>query len=479
VNPERAETYLRQRAEAELRRATAQAADTMLRGGFAARLARIARALTAVGALRHEVAELILDDYELALGIRTIDASGQHGPAHPPASAVARARAAMLLRSPQWKAQARAAVAMAGAAAGQPPASAAPERAAPVGQLMPVGDNGELYLLSYLQTASGAMFAMFARAFGSSGSPAFHQLTATDDRGTRYTLNFAGGGGGPGEWWTGVLGLHPRPPHDPRWLDVVTAPGAAAVRVDLSRPPDVAEMTIDPADHNPSEHLLYGVATRLLAAAPLFPRDMRVRPAAPGRLIGLVDGLGEIIAALQEAGALSQLSPVPGQLATLCVSLDVAGHGIAARPAARIPEPWLSMLAHYHRRKPRDRAPAPEREGWVGLATTLPELDGISLAILGLHNTEDGTVMHVHATGMLPPAPGWAHEFDVSPVIWIRDSEGRWHVTRVSGWGAWGDGEASLRLEVVPPLSRSAAWIEVRVSGRSAEARVILPLRWA
>jgi hypothetical protein len=42
------------------------------------------------------------------------------------------------------------------------------------------------------------------------------------------------------------------------------------------------------------------------------------------------------IAALQACGALSPLSPVPGQVAALCASLDVTGHGITARPARQL-----------------------------------------------------------------------------------------------------------------------------------------------
>ena len=30
----------------------------------------------------------------------------------------------------------------------------------------------------------------------------------------------------------------------------------------------------------------------------------------------------------------------------------------------------------------------------------------------------------------------------------------------------------------MPPLGRDASWIEVAVTGRSAEARATLPLRW-
>jgi hypothetical protein len=36
----------------------------------------------------------------------------------------------------------------------------------------------------------------------------------------------------------------------------------------------------------------------------------------------------------------------------------------------------------------------------------------------------------------------------------------------------------TMRLEMVPPLSRATAWIEMFAAGQSAQARATLPLRW-
>jgi len=36
----------------------------------------------------------------------------------------------------------------------------------------------------------------------------------------------------------------------------------------------------------------------------------------------------------------------------------------------------------------------------------------------------------------------------------------------------------TMRLQVVPPLSRATAWIEMLATGQSAQARATLPLRW-
>jgi hypothetical protein len=38
--------------------------------------------------------------------------------------------------------------------------------------------------------------------------------------------------------------------------------------------------------------------------------------------------------------------------------------------------------------------------------------------------------------------------------------------------------QVGLRLEVIPPLSRATAWIEVLAAGHSAQACAPLALRW-
>jgi hypothetical protein len=96
---------------------------------------------------------------------------------------------------------------------------------------------------------------------------------------------------------------------------------------------------------------------------------------------------------------------------------------------------------------------------------------------LGLHNCQDSTIMHAHASG---PASHTIYGPDGLyswPPIWIRDSSGHWHATRTSGQSGMND-EIALRLEIVPPLSHAATWIEVHATGQSAQARATLPLRW-
>jgi hypothetical protein len=210
-----------------------------------------------------------------------------------------------------------------------------------------------------------------------------------------------------------------------------------------------------------------------------FPQEIRLHPAVPlpEPFSCIADGLGDAVAALQACGALSPLSPVPGQLAALCADLNVTGHGITAPPARDLPGPWLSMLTHYRRRNP---PAARDLDGCAALAAALPELDGIRLTILGLRHSAGRTVLFVQAVGLMPDGydgrRGVEPDFPLS--IWVRDSCGRWHATRAHGWAGADSSEATMRLQVLPPLSRAAAWIDVLAAGPSAEVRVTLPLRW-
>lgn len=193
-----------------------------------------------------------------------------------------------------------------------------------------------------------------------------------------------------------------------------------------------------------------------------------------GALTRLADGLGDIITALQTCGALSPLSPVPGQLAALCADLNVNGHGIAAPSVRDLPEPWLSLLACYRRRK---TGATLARDGCAAAAVVLPEVDRIRLAILGLHNCQDSTVVHMHASGPRSEVIYGPHELYAWATIWVRDDGGHWHATRTIGRSGT-NSEVALRVEVAPPLSRATAWIEVLAAGQSAEVRATLPPRW-
>jgi len=353
---------------------------------------------------------------------------------------------------------------------------AADGRVVPVGQLIPVragGVSGEIYLLSYARQVSRGLLTMIARSCGPSEHDpdvvfSFLNFGATDDRGNHYGLGLHGSGvSGPGEW---ILRLHPDPPPGLRWLDLSTGAGEPAMRVDLSgpaQPADAPEATVSTGGPGPGEHLLNSIAMRLLAATAAYPRQIPLYLA--GLTVGqAVDGLGDIVVALQVCGAVAPSSPVPAQLAALCQQLELSGHGITTPPADRLPEPWQNVIVQFMR-GPRARGPA--RSAVV--AGALPELEGIGLTVLGLHDTGDRTVVFMHVSGTI----GEPFELNTWPVIWIRDSGGWWHATRAGG-SADEDREITMDVQVIPPLSRDINWIEVIATGRSAEVRMVLPVRW-
>jgi hypothetical protein len=426
MNPLGAETYLRQQCDAELRR-----------GAGRDRLDRIARALTAVRALDSAQTEQILRDFELALATRRGKPARQSSPAAP-------------LRSPRC-----------------PPN---PGRVVRVGHLIPVDDaGGEAFLLSYAQTACRGMLTFVART--PSGWFDFGDFAATDDKGRDHGLGMHGSG--PGEAGLYFLQLHPDPPDDLRWLDFTAVPGHPPVRIDVTQPFD-GQVTVSPASEEPGEHLLRVIGLRLLATAP--PRQWNKPLDAAGLEIAVtasVDGLGDVIAALHAADALPPDSPLPGQLATLCERLSVTGHGIAVTSESDLPDQWRSVLVQsLHREQGRSIDPHGRS---AAVVAALPQLDGARLTLLGLHDAGDHTVMAMHATGVRKQAKGRS---DSGIEIWILDSLGNWHATRVMGGSEDMGGEVSWQLHVVPALSGEVGWIELHAADWTVRAAVRLPLHW-
>jgi hypothetical protein len=490
MNRERAETYLRLLAEAALRdpALAPRSADAPFVTAPIV-LTRAAWALTAVGALDLQTAEAILADAELAVATRHLPDVAVRSSVGPRlgrrrfAGGRPLARLSHLMPSVP-------APAPADTASPEPPPEG-PDRYVPVGQMILFHDeliSGELDLMAYAHTAAGARFIATWRTRDPLGArhhgvPPVDAFTLTDDRGQPYDLVFDIKGRPES---TCDLTLRPDPPPDIGWLEI-TAPGEQAVRVDLNRRAERPEPVISEISLSIGEHLLNRIAERLLTLIPQYQVNWQPEvagtPSAPAHraelvasVTGLAAGLGATIGALEAAEVLSPLSPVPARLAALCASLRIGGHGITAAPAPDLPEPWLSMLTHYHRRKPET---APAGDGFAGVAAALPELDGIRLVLLGLHNCDGDTWMDALALGQ---APGMQHRalelgmaFPLS--MWMRDGAGRWHAARPVAWHHE-EGEAALTLRLTPPLTRSCAWLEVLATGRSAEVRATVPLCW-
>jgi hypothetical protein len=438
MDRERAETHLRLLAEAELRRVMKMPAGSIPGRWYSARLALVAQALTAVDAVGADVADQIQADVGLAVAARHRLSARGPGPGR---------------------------------------TQSAPQRTSwqvvPVGQVIKIRVDDlrrDLLLVAYVQSAGGARFIGAEWPFGP------FTFTAADDRGGSYQISWCG------EMAPRELLLRPDPPHQLRWLDLTTAAGEPATRIDLGPQIPAPDVTVTQNAHSPGELLLDAIAARILTAAARFSQNNPGQSAAASpELRALGDGPGHIVAALHAAGMLPPDSPVPGQLAGLCTRLGISGHGITAPPAGDLPERWKSMLT------PPSGEPQPPPGAGILAATVaeLPELDGAKIAIAGLHHGERGTIMHLLATGVTLEA-GWPYGVRPLPVLWIRDSDGRWHATHTDGvvspWGEnganpWTDTRmVTVWLRIIPPLDRGTAWIEISAAGRSAQVRATLPL---
>ena len=458
MNRERAETYLRQLAEAELRARTLPAARI---AGWqdAGRLALAEPALVAAGAVDVGTADQIRADLELAVAVRQPGQQSQASPGQRGLSPDARKQLAGLVHNPSGRAG-TVAFYFPGLSTAHP--RPAPHRAlwrvVPAGQVIPIRDGDvrrELFLMAYVQSADGAWFTMGGGRFG--------PLTAADDHGAYYQIECRGG------HTAALLLLRPDPPRHIRWLDLTTAPGEPATRIDLDPQIPVPDVTVTRNAHNPGELLLDVIAARILCA---------------GAASFVADGPGHIVAALHASGALPRASPVPGQLAGLCTRMGNPGHGITAPSAADLPQPWRHMLT-----RPR-RLPQAEPAPGIAAATIaeLPELDGARITILGLqhgtilglHHSDAQTIVHMLVSGVTPE-DDWTYGRVVRPLpaLWVRDSSGRWHATRIHGVGPSPNSrEVIVWLAIVPPLDSGTPWIDVIATGRSAEVRIRLPLCW-
>jgi len=490
MNREGAETFLRLLAEAQMRDQLAPDPPPWAGepGAGQVKLHVVGQALTAVQAIDRETVEDVLADYDLAVSLRRLHDPGA-GPAPHPAPTGFRgprpARGGRGTGSP-------------GSAAGPPPVhdpdDGAADRFAPIGLTVPFhegGLSGELYLMSFAQTGAGARLTVLwgqpalspGQGLGLQQAALFPVglFTVTDDQGSAYELDFTRA---DGPAWVSQITLRPAPADGVRWLEVAARPGPA-VRVPLNsgsgppggRPAGGAP-EISPATLSAGELLLVMLAEDLLRLVAQYTMAVRpeVRASTPSVLQARGAVLGAIIAGLEAVDALPAGSPIPGRLAALCAILGIGGHQIAAPPADDLPEPWLSLLTYYQRRKP-DAAQV--RDGFAAVAAALPELDGIRLALVGLHNAQGSTVMHVLARGLQRDDRIGPHgiNLDFPLSLWLRDSGGRWHATRPGGWHP-ADSEHLIGLTLAPPLPRSTAWVEVVASGRSGDVRARLPLRW-
>jgi hypothetical protein len=504
MSSEAAEIYLRQFAEARLRRlagGTATAADC------ASRVDAVAAAFQQTDLLDDEVAAVIMEDFGLALATRSPERStplhrGQRAPVStfrsfgggsgiygsrvtPPGRGIATAPS-VVPAAPVTAA----ALGRAGTEAEHGEAPGAPV-VVPVGEVLRVRADGtggdadeDIYLLAYVAAPDRAWLTVAARTSENLASrlrgapgPARGQgsraarpstfagrgMTAADNTGRRYTLGFSGGGG---TWYLGRLSLHPAPPPDLEWLDVTC--GGRTVRVDLTRQAPEATARITHVAASRAEAYLLQRAEILLSH--------------PGLAAADAAAMACVVPALRAIGALPRTSPVPGQVAALLQRLGAAGEEFAA--PGELPERWAGVLAAQEARKAEasSRAPTAGSQGAeppakhsivaAHLAAVLPPVDGVTVTLAGLiTRADEGTTVF----GAMHPRP----DPDIrvgGPSLWLTD-DGGWHTVSVRGWSSNGDG-FTFQADVVPPLTPAVRDVEFRVTGSGTEIRAPIPLTW-
>jgi hypothetical protein len=140
---------------------------------------------------------------------------------------------------------------------------------------------------------------------------------------------------------------------------------------------------------------------------------------------------------------------------------------LAVIPPRDLPAEWLSLVAR------RDKEDG--HAGVIPFAAVLPELDGARCILTGLRSEPERATLHMHAQGWPERNYGWR-----TPEVFrwtARDDVGGCYLTSEGG-GSWGGGEADLELWLAPPINPQAYALEVILTGPTGQVSVTVPLEW-
>jgi hypothetical protein len=286
--------------------------------------------------------------------------------------------------------------------------------------------------------------------------------TATDDRGNSHQVRPDSNCGDSEGNWSAMLSLSPVPQPGTRWLELTMTPGSPAVRVDLaSAGGGPAARPVAAA--GPAERMVDAEAHRLLHAALTSDDDLSWYD---------LSEIADIVAALDTVGALGTARARIGSLIALAGQLRVPippALTAVAEPAG-FPAAWRGILDD------RDRADGPF--GVAPGAAVLPEIGGTRFVLAGVRSGAAGAVLQALAWS-LPQQPRFSFFTDAAKEwSWTaRDDKGRWHVA-TNGSGSSSDRHSDMELEFVPALHPDARSLEVTVAGPPGQASATVPLDW-
>jgi hypothetical protein len=408
----------------------------------------VAHALVAVGALPAATAQGIVDDYYLALASR----SGEEP----------HFRHHRQIRAQQAAAGAASA---AGAAADEVPQFRAVSCGQPIEQpwglllINYVVLSAEATVLHVTMRPSAALGGRFGRihpaalrlgiaAHGpvphpmSAGVPG--QLTLTDDQGTSVTAGFSGGGSDTE--WIGEFEARPGLILDTAWIEVL------GQRIELMDDPGPGvEVWVEPvAEQDPGRRYLQARLAMLL----------QVHEDAP---------LDTTIDALVAAGALAPNDPAIAEARAVARQHARGGSGRSGG-RRRLAEPWRSLLAGGGRAGPGGRV-------MVGAAT--PQFDGVTVAVLAVHSTEEEFTADVEIS---PGLHHWHAGLTLvdEPMLtwWAADDRGGHYLGQPGGWHS-SEERAGGQIEFWPALDPAASRLDIMPTTLTQRAVIRVPLNWA
>lgn len=456
MRSERAETYLRDLAESDLRRYRGGAPQGMLEA--TARVRAVAAAFTRIEALDAAVADGVVDDLTTALEIRS--------------DREARTAVAHLRRAPR-------------VAPGVRRAGPGPVAVTPAGELLELRDGDtdvDVYLAAAIRTPTLASLSTAILSLPKGSLPRRREkrrglpplasrlmpgwsfpgvpgdLRALDDAGQSYDLHFSGGG--DNTWSTGQFdvqanphtGLRP-PPLSAAWLDVGNDENSVRISLTAAAPP----VTVTTTAHGlgPGEQIL-----RIRTEAMFVSGYHDLGAGLPV--------LAALVPALRTVGMLPEDSASASLIAALCHRYAVSRHGFADPPAP-LPQRWADLLTGSYDSW-QEAAGADPPPAAAHLPVTFPETDGVITVLSGLITRGRRTIVTGAFFGAIEQG------YPEGPCIWLRDDGGGWHVAKPHSWSSGGINV--FEASVVPPLGPAVSAVEILVLSRTADVRASVPLTW-
>jgi hypothetical protein len=402
------------------------------RGPWDSEIVEAARALTAVGVIDAEPAQAIVDDYGLAIALR----SGEPGMHMTRALGMRRARSQPAPR----------------------PLESLRVIACPRVIDFPWGEVGIRHVslgpdglsvaavvsfptTSHTRTARGPRFRRMAMMHaGPSGPP---QVRLTDDRAASVTASFAGGGSE--SEWRGRFESDGPLAMDTQWIEI------DGERIDLTDTPPATTVTVQqlPDEDAALRYLWQQVSTQ-------------------DQFRGSRPELDTSIDALVATGRLDASEPALADVRAVAAAL---GHGPSPGGGnrRRLPDPWRSLLAGGRRSGP---------VGDVAVGAVTPEFDGIQVAISSLESNEDGFAVEFEMTPNVMPSP---HEWTISRgrvTWWAADDRGNHYLGGPDGWGSSGD-RCHGTIAFWPSLDPRAARLDIMPTAERSRAVISVSLPWA